>query len=434
LLGGRLVYKPFNWATVKVLAGKQRRYWHDGGPFEGLNRSWVGGADVELSVDQWFKKMQEKNTYLTFGASFVNKHEGDEEMIVSYDGKQRLNFPTDVQAFDVRLRLQTGNWNVLAEYAQKSQDPSQDNDYIYRKGYVAMLSASYSKRGMSFLVQAKRSDNMSFRSQRTLPSLSENSSFINHLPAFTMEHTYALAARYPYATQPDGEWAYQAELAYNFKRHSFLGGKYGTKVKLNFSHVHSIAKNTRYADGIMQGSNGYYPGTDGYGSAFFKWGDSKYYQDFNVQIEKKFTKAFKLNLMYMNQFYNKTAVEGHGGMLHNNIYVAEGKYQFNDKFTLRAEAQYLDMTSGVNNEDGDCDCVYGLLELSVLPYLMFTVSDEYSIGDEIHYYNGSVTFAKGAHRLQVGYARTRAGFNCSGGVCRWVPASKGVTMSYNFNF
>ena len=107
-------------------------------------------------------------------------------MIVSYDGKQRLNFPTDVQAFDVRLRLQTGNWNVLAEYAQKSQDPSQDNDYIYRKGYVAMLSASYSKRGMSFLVQAKRSDNMSFRSQRTLPSLSENSSFINHLPAFTM--------------------------------------------------------------------------------------------------------------------------------------------------------------------------------------------------------------------------------------------------------
>ena len=434
LLGGRVVYKPFSWATVKALAGKQRRYWHDGGPFEGLNHSWVGGADLELNVDQWFKGMQQSNTYLTFGASFVNKHEGDENMIVSYDGKRRLNFPTNVQAYDVRLRLQTGNWNVLAEYAQKSQDPSQDNDYIYRKGYVAMLSASYSKRGMSLLMQAKRSDNMSFRSQRTLPTLTENSSFINHLPAFTMEHTYALAARYPYATQPDGEWAYQAELAYTFKRHSFLGGKYGTKVKVNFSHVHSIAKDTRTAEGIMPGPNGYYPGTDGYSSSFFKWGDSKYYQDLNVQVEKKVTKAFKLNLMYMNQFYNKTAVEGHGGMLHSNIYVAEGKYQFNNKFTLRAEAQYLDLTSGENDEEGDCDCVYGLLELSVLPYLMFTVSDEYSIGDEIHYYNGSVTFAKGAHRLQVGYARTRAGFNCSGGVCRWVPASKGVTMSYNFNF
>lgn len=427
LQGARIIAKPFNGVTLKALTGRQRRYWD-------WNDSWITGADVEFNIEQWIKSLGEKNTYLTLGASFVNKHEGDEELIASYDGTKRLNFPENVQAFDVRARLQTGNWNVLAEYAQKTQDPSQGNDYIYRKGYVAMLSASYSKRGMSVLVQAKRSDNMAFRSRRTLPSMSENSSYINHLPAFTMEHTYALASRYPYATNPDGEWAYQAEVAYNFKRHTPLGGKYGTKVKANFSYVHSIAQNVRTADGVLQGLNGYYFGTDGYGSAFWKWGDSKYYQDFNVQIEKKVTSAFKLNLMYMNQFYNKTAVEGHGGMLHNNIYVAEAKYQFNNKFTLRAEAQYLDMTSGQNNEEGDCDCVFGLLELSVLPYLMFTVSDEYSIGDEIHYYNGSVTFAKGAHRLQVGYARTRAGMNCSGGVCRWVPATKGVTMSYNFNF
>ena len=47
---------------------------------------------------------------------------------------------------------------------------------------------------------------------------------------------------------------------------------------------------------------------------------------------------------------------------------------------------------------------------------------------------GSVTFNYGAHRLQVGYGRTRAGFNCTGGVCRYVPASKGVTLSYNYNF
>ena len=426
LLGARITTKPIDGVSFKALVGRQRRYWD-------WNDAWITGLDLELGLEQWIKPLRESNTYLTLGGSFVNKNEGDEIMLVG-DGTRRLNFPHNVSAYDVRLRLQTGNWNVLAEYAQKSQDPSQGNDYIYRKGYVAMLSASYSKRGMSLLVQAKRSDNMAFRSRRTLPTMTENSSYINHLPAFTMEHTYALAARYPYATNPDGEWAYQAELAYTFKRHSFLGGKYGTKVKVNFSHVHSIAQNLRTEEGIAPGSNGYVPGTDGYGSAFFKWGDSKYYQDFNVQLEKKFTSAFKLNLMYMNQYYNKTAVEGHGGMLHSNIYVAEGKYQFNNKLTLRAEAQYLDLTSGKNVEEGDGDCVYGLLELSVLPYLMFTVSDEYSIDDEIHYYNGSVTFAKAAHRLQVGYARTRAGFNCSGGVCRWVPASKGVTVSYNYNF
>ncbi len=426
LLGGRIVYKPLSWATLKVLGGKQRRYWHNDGPFEGLNRSWITGADVELDVDQWFKGLEETNTYITLGASYVNKHEGDEDMVVG-DGTKKLNLPNYVNAFDVRLRLQTAGWNILAEYAYKSQDPNQDNDYIYRKGYVTMLSASYSKRGMSLLLQAKRSDNMSFRSQRTLPTLTENSSYINHLPAFTMEHTYALAARYPYATNPDGEWAYQAELAYNFKRKTPLGGKYGTKVKLNFSYVRSLNTVDRSNDGVVQGS-------DGYASAFWKWGSERYYQDFNVQIEKKVTSAFKLNLMYMNQFYNKTAVEGHGGTLHNNIYVVEGKYQFNRKYTLRAEVQYLDMTSGKNIEEGDGDAVYGLLELSVLPYLMFTVADEYGTDDHIHYYNGSVTFSKGAHRLQLGYARTRAGMNCSGGVCRYVPATKGVTVSYNYNF
>ena len=45
-----------------------------------------------------------------------------------------------------------------------------------------------------------------------------------------------------------------------------------------------------------------------------------------------------------------------------------------------------------------------------------------------------VTFNAGAHRLQLGYGRTRAGYNCSGGVCRYVPASKGFTISYNYNF
>lgn len=413
LLGGRLALKPVDGVTLKVLTGKQRRYWD-------LNDSWITGGDVELSLDRWIKSMDRSGTYLTLGASFVTKHEKQDYMLA--DATHKLNFPENIFAYDVRARLQTGGWNVLAEYAQKSQDPSQDNGYIYRKGYVTMLSASYSQRGMSLLLQAKRSDNMSFRSKRTLPTMTENSSYINHLPAFTMDHTYTLAAHYPYATNPDGEWAYQAELGYTFKKHTPLGGKYGTKVKANFSYVHSIDKNPHTLDGLVKGS-------DGYGSAFWKWGDDRYYQDFNVQIEKKVSRDFKLNLMYMNQFYNKTAVEGEGGMIHSDIFVAEGKYQFNRKMTLRAEAQYL------STADDEGDWAFGLLELSVLPNWMFTVSDEWNCGEtDLHYYNAYVTWTTGAHRLQVGYVRNRAGYNCSGGVCRWIPASKGVSVSYNYNF
>lgn len=413
LRGGRLVYKPFKGVTVKALGGQQRRYWD-------YNDSWVMGGDVELNIDQWSKKMQESGTYLTLGASIVDKYEEDEDIMV--DATHRLNLPTNVLAYDLRANLQTGNWNILAEYAQKSQDPNEINDYIYRKGYVAMLSTSYSKSGMSMLVQAKRSDNMGYRSMRRLPLSAQNTSYINHLPAFTLDHTYTLAAHYPYATNPDGEWAYQAELTYNFKRRTLLGGKYGTKVKVNFSHVHSIEQNPHTLNDMVQGS-------DGYGSAFWKWGDSKFYQDFNVQIEKKLSKDFKLNLMYMNQYYNKTAVEGHGGMIHSDIFVAEGKYKLNNKLTLRGEAQYL------STKDDQGDWAFGLLELSFLPNWMFTVSDEWNCGEtDLHYYNASVTFTKNAHRLQLGYARTREGFNCSGGVCRWIPASKGVTLSYNYNF
>lgn len=158
-------------------------------------------------------------------------------------------------------------------------------------------------------------------------------------------------------------------------------------------------------------------------------GRHKYYQDINVQIEKKVSRDFKLNLMYMNQYYNQAAIEGHGDMIHSNIFVAEGKYRINNKLTLRGEAQYL--TTG----EDEGDWAFGLLELSVLPHWMFTVSDEYNVGKtDLHYYNAYVTWTRGAHRLQLGYVRNRSGFNCSGGVCRWIPASKGVTLSYNYNF
>lgn len=415
LLGGRLVVRPVKGVQVKALAGKQRNYWK-------WNDAWVTGGDLELSVDQWFKKMQEHNTYLTLAGSWVNKYQStkDEEINTPY-GPYKLNLPSNVNAFDVRANLQAGDFSVLAEYAWKTDDPSYDRlyPYIYRKGTVAMLSTSYSRNGLSLLLQAKRSDNMTFRSDRNVKGLSSN---LNNLPAFTQEQTYALAALYPYATQPNGEWAYQAEFGYRFKRNTFLGGKYGTNLKVNFSHVHSIDRNLHTVDGYSEG-------TSGYGSAFWKWGDATYYQDLNVHIDKKFSRSFTLNLMYMNQFYNKSVVEGEGGMVHSDIFVADAKYRFNNKVTLRGEAQYL------NTDDDEGDWLFGLLELSVLPHWMITVSDMYNSGvSKLHYYQGLVTFNAGAHRLQIGYGRTRAGYNCSGGVCRMVPASKGVTLSYNYNF
>ena len=418
LLGGRVVYKPVEGVQLKAITGEQRRYWAH-------NNSWITGGDVELNIDQWVKSMAEGGTYLTLGTSFVNKHEKASEDDISVGPYYKLNLPENVNAWDVRANLATGGFNILAEYAQKTQDPSFDNGYIYRKGYVAMLSGSYSKRGLSVLLQAKRSDNMSFRSRR---SMNGTSSFLNHLPAFTMDHTYTLAALYPYATHPEGEWAYQAELGYTFKKNTVLGGKYGTGVKVNFSHVHAIEQSPRDLEIAPNQFIGG-AGTNGYASSFWKWGDQTYYQDLNIQIDKRVTKDFKLNLMYMNQRYNQTIVEGHGGMIHSDIFVGEGKYKINKKLTLRGELQYL------TTKQDQGDWAFALLELSWLPNWMFTVSDEWNCGEtDLHYYQGLVTFNYKSHRIQAGYGRTRAGYNCSGGVCRYVPAQKGFTISYNYNF
>ncbi len=413
--GARLNIGAVKGLNLKLLGGVQRTYW------DWEKENWLGGADAEVSIDQYSPAMQDRNMVWMIGGSYVlQNHTADENVMVP-GTNYKLNMPATVHAFDARSRFQMGDYSILAEYALKTQDPCFDNGYIYRRGNAALLSASYSSRGISALVQAKRSEDMAFRTRRNIFGIS---SFVNNMPAFAYQHTYALPALYPFATQAAmGEWAFQGEFSFTFKRKTALGGKYGTKMKLNVSHIRGLDK-----EPVQPAMGTTTMGSDGYSTAFFKMGDT-YYQDINVQMEKKFSSAFKLNLMYMNQRYNKAVIEGEVGIMRNNIGVAEGKYQFNDKLTLRGELQYL------HTEQDLGDWGYGLLELSVLPYLMFTVSDMWNMGEsDLHYYMGSVTGTYKSHRLMVGYGRTRAGYNCSGGVCRWVPASRGVQVSYNYNF
>ena len=415
LLGGRVVVKPYKGVTLKALTGVQRRYWK-------WNESLVSGTDAELSLGEFFPSWQQKEMGITLGGSWVNKYEKSDEKVY-LTPIYRLRFPKFVNAWDVRASFNKGSWNVSAEYAQKGADPSYDNQFIYRKGSAVMLSGSYSQKGLSVLLQAKRSENMSFKSTTNVSKAIGISSAINHLPAFTQDQTYALAALYPYATQlADGEWAYQAEVGYNFKKKTLLGGKYGMNVKANLSYVRAIDRQFYEGDDLVEKTNGYT-------SKFFKWGDETYYRTFDVTLSRKLSKAFKLNLMYVNQQYNQLVVEGHGGTVHTNIYIADGKYQFSPKVTLRGELQYL------TTKQDQGDWAYGLLELSLAPHWMFTISDMWNCGKtNLHYYQGLVTYNISQHRIQAGYGRTRAGYNCSGGVCRYVPASTGWTLSYNYNF
>lgn len=411
LRGMKFSAQPVKGLQVKVLGGRQRHFFD-------WNKGLVWGADAELSFDQLFKKLEENNAYWSVGASFVSRHETGDTILIN--PRYRLNMPDNTGAFSFRTRFQKDNITLNAEYAYKFNDPSKDNGYIYKPGNVLLLSGSWSKKGMSLLLQAKRSDNMSFRSDRNLTGLS---SFINHLPPFTMQQAYTLPALYPYATQPDGEWAFQAEAGYLFPRKTVLGGKYGTKLKINFSHVRSLPKTFVSEDPAEL------MGTMGYTLDSWGWGNELYYQDLNVTIEKKISQDVKLNFMYMNQYFNQVVIQSHGEIIRSDIFVGEGSFKLNDKLTLRSELQYLH----TGNDEGDW--IFGLAELTVLPNIMVSVSDEFNAGSsKLHYYMASASYIMDNHRFMIGYGRTRAGYNCAGGVCRNVPASKGLSISYSYNF
>ncbi|MDE5749465.1 MAG: hypothetical protein K2H87_01690 [Duncaniella sp.] len=412
--GGRLKYTGITGLNLTVLGGLQRRYW------DWKKSSQVYGANAEINFEQLSRSLASRGVSWMVGASYVLKHE-DDEVIMRPGHDQRLNLPRTVGAWDLRTQWAKGNVSILGEFAWKGQDPSFDNDYTYGKGTAAMLSATYSRKGLSVQAQAKRSQNMAFRSLRMN---SGSSAFLNNMPAFTFQHTYALPALYPYATQAaPGEWAFQGTLAYTFKRKTPLGGKYGTKVKLNGSYIRGLDHMGRYLNTVnaISGTDGFHPSVFGMGEHF--------YHDVNLTVDKKLSRSVSMIFLYMNQMSNRTVIEGKGGKVRSNIFVVDTKWRIDNRFTLRNELQYL------QTHQDKKDWAYGLLELSVAPWLMATVSDMWNCGgDGTHYYMFGLAGNYRSNRLQLSYGRTRAGFDCSGGVCRYVQATRGFHLAYTYNF
>lgn len=438
ILGGRIKVNAVKGLRFTALGGVQRVYW------DWKKYNQVYGADVEGYFHDWFPSLRDKNVALTFGASWVMKNEKEEEIIVP-GTNYRLNLPKQVNAFDLRAGFNKGGWNFQAEYAWKDQDPSFDNDYTYNHGQALMLTGSYSRKGLSGTLQVKRSQNMSYRTQRWRD---KNGAFINYMPAFTYQHTYSLPAIYPYATQyGPGEWAFNGSFGYTFPRKSPLGGKYGTSLTVNLSYISGLVHEGKPNNGLFHtwtGAVNQVMGTDGYKSPFWKMGETNYW-DFNLQIEKRLSRPVTMQFMYMNQRYNKKAIEGEGGNIYNNILVVDTKWKINRKFVLRGEVQYMfshqdaeeaeHMNKPENSNLDKKDWFYGLVEFSWTPYLMFSASDMINVGGTgNNYYMFGVTGTYRSNRLQLSYGQTRAGYNCSGGMCRYVPAMKGFQINYTYNF
>ncbi len=409
--GFQIKYKPYKGVEIKGVIGNQRNYFDKG---DGI----VRGVDGDFFINDIFGLDSIKTKY-TIGGSFVSKYEGGSDPV--------YKLPKNVGAYAGRLNITRSGFGIMGEYAYKINDPNASNNTIYKNGEGLFVSASYSKKGLGVVLSAKRVDNMDFRSDRTALL---NSLMINYLPALTKQHTYTLAAMYPYATQPNGEFGYEGTVMYNMKKGTFLGGKYGTKIAFNYSLAQSIDKQ-KINDTTEIGT----AGTLGYKSDMFKMGDEKYFEDFNVEISKKFSKKFKTILTYAYITYNKDVIEGHPGAptIYASLGIADLSYSFNSKNTLRMELQSL-----MAKQD-EKDWAMVLLEYTIAPKWTFSVADLYNYNNpdserRFHYYNAAFSFTKGANRIALSYGKQREGITCVGGICRAVPASNGILLTITSSF
>lgn len=425
--GLRIIAKPFNGVTLKGLVGKQRYYWEDIWQTE---NGLVRGADAEISFNDIIPNFASSDFRISMGGSFVSVYEKATAESATLNGNTyKLNIPENIGAGAFRLNLGYKNFNFQGEFAQKGQDPNAMNNYIYHKGNALLLAADYSMKGFAIRLEGKRIDNMSFKSKRNLQGRMLN---VNYLPAITKQHSYSLMSMYSYATQLDGEIGFQADVMYKLKKGTFLGGKNGMDLKLNYSFVSSIDKTA--LDGYTLNQKG----TLGYESSFFQIGDEKYFQEINLEINKKFSKDYKMNFMYSYQEFNPIAY-GHAGnpFIYAHIFVAEGIYRFSSHNSLKGELQWL-TTKQDYDEFAKGDWLQLGAEYNLKGRYFFAVSDQWNYGteqgDKVHYYNLSMGCTINTTRVQLSYGKQRQGILCIGGVCREVPASNGLFLTITSSF
>jgi hypothetical protein len=410
--GIRVKGKPYKGIVITGIWGTERNFFAKHGQIRGI--------DGDFTFSTIFPKLAEKSFSLAAGASMVSKYEK------STDPDYIL--PENVAAWAARLKFGYKDFNLGAEYAYKFNDPSTANQMIYKSGEALFLTLSYATKGLGVSVMGIRTDNMDFRTQRNA-ILNEN--IINYIPTISREHTYALPAMYPYASQPLGQIGFQAQVNYQIKKKTKLGGKYGTDIAVNFSRIHYIERKL-VAEAISQEGN--MKGTDGYTSSFFGFGDLLF-QDFNIEISRKFNTRWKAAVAYIFLTYNQSAIEGHVGEpnVESHTVIGDVTCKLNAKHALRLELQHLSAKEAKGN------WAYAQLEYTIAPHWFISVLDRYNYGHpdpekRVHYYGISGSYVYKTTKITLNFGKQYEGILCVGGVCRAVPASYGLGLSVVTSF
>ena len=349
---------------------------------------------------------------LSLEGSVLNKHEAVTEKLSKLGCKEnnigwsgRFNMDYDGFFFKGEY-VDAGKQIMDARSAAYGRKPDNANAQLVEFGYNGNgLGLTFTGRRMERMNQKIYADDSNH------PGYDSAVNMLSYRPAMTTQYTYMLMTLNPYSpeigdeAQAAGEIGGQVDAFYNFRRGTKIGEKRGMKVHANFSTWYTLN-----ADG----------GTKG-GEFLFR--------DFSLDVEKQWTKKFKSVLMYSMQDYNHISMTTGNNVGLAHVFVADLLYKWTSRLSSRMELQYL------SSKEDQKDWMAGLIEVNFAPHWSVFASDMWNHGDTgMHYYNAGVSFSMSNIRVAAGYGRYRAGYICSGGVFRMIPAYTSANLSLTASF
>ena len=364
----------------------------------------VAGADLSVSLSNM---LGWDAVALSLEGSVINKHEALSDALLA------LGCRSNNVGWSARANLEADGFYAKAEYVDAGKQLA-NQFFDAQRGNAQLVEIGYNSRGLGVSFTGRRLERMTQQISTSNLMYASAANVMSYCPAMTTQYTYMLTALHPYNPEIGtnmmraGEIGGQLDAFYNFRRGTKLGGKRGMKVHANFSSYFALNDKGGVKDG------------------------ERLLYDFSFDVEKQWTKKFKTTLLYSYQDYDKheknyANTEVYIGKSH--IVVADLLYKWNPKFSTRLELQYL------ASNDYQKDWMAALLEVSFAPHWSVFASDMYNHGDSnLHYYNAGLSYVYGKIRVAAGYGRYRAGFICSGGVCREIPAYTGANLTLTASF
>ena len=411
MLGARATYNFQDKVAVRAFWGIPRLgKLSDGAAFTyipkffglGLTDVNVAAADLSLSLSNL---LDWDFMTLSLEGSVMNKHESMEEYF------EVAGCRTNNIGWSGRLNFDMNGFFAKGEYVDAGQQIVNVNAVSMgrkaEKGNAQLIEFGYNGRGLGVTLTGRRMDRMNqkiYAYNGAHLGYASTANMLSYRPAMCTQYTYMLTTLNPYSCEVGdkviraGEIGGQIDAFYNFRRGTKIGGKRGMKVHANFST---------------------YYGLDEAGRAN---GKDFLFRDFSFDLEKQWTKKFKSMLLYSMQDNNNRDAVSH-------IVVADLLYKWTPVISTRMELQYL----ATKSYEGDW--MAGLLEFNLAPHWSVFGSDMWNHGStKLHYYNAGLSYTIEHLRVSAGYGRYKAGFICSGGVCREIPAYTGANLTLTASF